>query len=65
YYLSTIITNNNHRVDLNFSVYLLIPIYYRAIFCMAILGQYCGNKNKKPTTTKVIGYIMETAGVDK
>ena len=28
------------------------------------LWQYWGVKNKKPITTRVIGYIMETAGVE-
>ncbi len=31
---------------------------------VAILWQYCGNKNKKPTTTKVAGSIVETAGFE-
>ena len=30
----------------------------------ATVGQYWGNKNKKPTTTWVAGYIMETAGFE-
>lgn len=30
----------------------------------AKLGQYWGNKNKKPLTTRVKGYIVETAGFE-
>ena len=48
YYLSTIITNNNHRVDLNFSVYLLIPIYYRAILYEFWGNLWQQNKNPQP-----------------
>ena len=29
----------------------------------ALSGQYWGNKNKKPSTTRVKSYYMETAGV--
>lgn len=37
----------------------------RLFLCIvAYLWQYCGNKNKKPTTTRVIGYIVETAGFE-
>lgn len=31
---------------------------------VAYLWQYCGNKNKKPTTAWVAGLIMETAGFE-
>ncbi len=34
----------------------------RAFFYM--LWQYWGNENKKPITTEVIGYIVETAGFE-
>ncbi len=30
----------------------------------AKLGQYWGDKNKKPLTTRVKGYIVETAGFE-
>ncbi len=30
----------------------------------AKLGQYWGNKNKKPSTTRIESYIVETAGVE-
>ena len=33
------------------------PLYY-------VLCTFCAPKNKKPTTTRVTGYIMETAGFE-
>ena len=44
---------------------MLRPNYRTFFLCVgAFLGQYWGNKNKKPTTTVVAGYIMETAGFE-
>ena len=42
--------------------YLLILVV--SFYAVAHLWQYCGNKNKNPTTTMVIGYVVETAGFE-
>ena len=47
------------------NIYEALPTPIGGVFLCAgaYLGQYWGNKNKKPTTTWVAGLIMETAGV--